>query len=392
VSHDGYLVIDSDLHVVEPFDLWQRYLPARWKDQAPVGSTLGPRDISFKTDGLFPDTQRTDFTARYVDDWGKALGAHMSAVDAEYQFASDDGWGSSSQLEAMNREGIDVGVLFPSRGLFVLGFDIGTGPGRIEPDFATAIAHAYNNWLYDFMDADRQRLLGAAMIAPHDVDGAVSETRRCVEDLGFRTIYLLPGTVGGRPWHHPDYDPLWRTCEELDVPVSFHGGGVDWLTDFGVGHQQYLMMWHTFSHCLGPMAALVSFCAGGVLDRFPNLRAAFLEANCSWAPWLLHRLDEEYEEFTGRHEINLKRLPSKAFVENCYVSVEADEKPAPMYVELLGNDNVVFSTDYPHGDSKFPHAVDTFLAGPLDEESKRKFLWDNCARLYRVNEPATLAT
>ncbi len=113
------------------------------------------------------------------------------------------------------------------------------------------------------------------------------------------------------------------------------------------------------------MAALVSFCGGGVFDRFPHLRAAFLEANCSWAPWLLHRLDEHYDEYVGRYEITLGRKPSEYFVTNCYVSVEADEAPATLYVETFGNDNVVFSTDYPHPDAKFPHAVDAFLAGPL---------------------------
>ena len=292
----------------------------------------------------------------------------------------------------MDLEGIDVAVLFPSRGLFVLGFEIGSGPGHIRPDHAAAIARAYNDWLYDFMGRDRHRLLGAAMIAPHDVDAAVAETRRCVERLGFRTIFLLPGLVGGREWHHPDYDPLWRACEELDVPVSFHGGGPDSLTDFGLGHEQYLMMHHTFSHCLGPMSAMVSFCAGGVLDRFPNLRAAFLEANCSWAPWLLNRLDEHYAEYVGRYEIALRRPPSEAFLSNCYVAVEADEKPATLYVETFGDDNVVFSTDYPHPDSKFPHALETFLASSLGSESKRKFLWDNCARLYRIDESLRTAT
>jgi predicted TIM-barrel fold metal-dependent hydrolase len=379
MSRNGLLVIDSDLHVVEPPDLWERYLPAEWRDQAPIGSTTQPRDIRLVANGPLGSFPRRG-------GWSDALSMHSAPLDHDYQYAIDRGWDAISQLEAMDREGIDVAVLFPSRGLSVLGFDIGTGPSGIAPDHAAAIARAYNDWLHDFMEYDRRRLLGAAMIAPHDIDAAVAETRRCVQQLGFRTIFLLPGLVGGREWHHPDYDALWRTCEELDIPVSFHGG-FDNLTDYGLGHRQYLMMHHTFNHCLGPMSALVSFCAGGVLDRFPNLRAAFLEANCSWAPWLLHRLDEHYAEYVGRYEIELRRLPSEAFVANCYVAVEADEKPATFYVETFGDDNIVFSTDYPHPDSKFPHAVDSFLAGSLGPQSKRKLLWDNCARLYRIQDP-----
>ena len=349
MSKDGKFIIDSDFHVMEPWDLWMRYLPERWRGQAPVGSRL-PRDISLVPDLGFPDPARRSWASLpYKIGWSDALASHMAPAFGDYEFALEGDWSPEVHLEAMDREGIDVGVMFPSRGLFVMGFDVGTGPGRLEAEFASVIARAYNDWLDEFIEADRTRMYGADDV-PHDVDAAVRETRRCVEQLGFRTVFLLPGIVGGREWHHPDYDPLWRTCEELDIPVSFHGGGIDHLTDFGVGHEQHLMMWHTFSHCLGPMSALVSFCAGGVLDRFPSLRAAFLQGNCSWAPWLLHRLDEQYDEYVGRHEVKLSRLPSEAFVANCYVAVEADEKTAPLYVQTFGDDNVVFSTDFPHPD------------------------------------------
>ena len=221
------------------------------------------------------------------------------------------------------------------------------------------------------------------MVAPHDVGAAVAETRRCVERFGFRGIFLLPGCVNKRPWHHPYYDPLWATCQELDVTVAFHGGGIDYLTpNFGLEVFEPLMMWHTFSHSLGPMSAVVSMTAGGVFERFPKLRAAYLEANCSWAPWLLYRLDEHYE-WLGKIEAPfLTMKPSAYFKRNCFVSAEADEGPAKAYVEWMGDDNLVFSTDYRHPGCKFPKAVESFLTLPLSEETKRKVLWDNCARMY----------
>jgi predicted TIM-barrel fold metal-dependent hydrolase len=285
----------------------------------------------------------------------------------------------------MDREGIDVAVLFPSRGLFALGLDSSeTAHGRaLSPDLAAAISRAYNNWLYDLCAANRSRLYGAAMVPPHAVDAGVKETRRCVQELGFRSIFLLPGWVNARPWHDPHYDPLWAECQELDVPVVFHGGGPDLLTgDYGQGFRASLMMWHTFAHALGPMSALVSMIGGGVFDRFPRLRAGFLEGNCSWAPWLIYRLEDQYEDYVGRHEIKLRRRVSEYFVQNCFVSVEADEGPVDLYVQRFGDDNVAFSTDYPHPDAKFPHAVDKFLSLPLSDTTRRKFLWDNCARLY----------
>jgi uncharacterized protein len=385
MSHDGFKVIDSDMHIIEPVDLWQRYIDPKFKDGAPIGVNAPmPRSIganlSYGRASQHPDA------LPHMNNWFAALRKHMTPVEHEYEFATRRGYDGVSQLEAMDREGIDVAFMYPSRGLFVLGVDSSETAGTkgIDPALATAIARAYNDWLFDFMTPDRNRMYGAAMVAAHDVKAAAAETRRCVERYGFKAIFLLPGQINKRPWHDSHYDPLWAECQELNIPVGFHGGGPDHLNDFGQGLYDKLMLHHTFSHCLGPMAALVSFVGGGVLERFPRLRAGFLEANCSWAPWLLARLDDHYEEYIGRFEVKLSKLPSEHFRDNCFVSVEADEKPARLLVDWMGDNNVVFSTDYPHPDSKFPHAVEKFLSMPLADEVRRKFLWDNCARLYGI--------
>jgi predicted TIM-barrel fold metal-dependent hydrolase len=131
----------------------------------------------------------------------------------------------------------------------------------------------------------------------------------------------------------------------------------------------------------------VSLTAGGVLERFPKLRVALLEGNCSWAPWLLYRLDEHYE-WVGRYEApDLRMKPSEYFRRNCFLAVEADEETVDQYVERFGDDNLVFSTDYPHADSKYPHAVEAFTHLPLSAASQRKILWDNFSRLYGIEAP-----
>ena len=382
MAKDGFKVIDSDMHVIEPRDLWQRYMSPKFRDRAPVGTDFGPRDIGLLVDCGVPPPSAAD-TAHWVE----MLNAHMSTQGDAYRESIRRGWDAKSQLDAMDREGIDVAVLFPSRGLGAVALDSSeSGAERsISPELATDIARAYNDWLADFCAEDPKRMYGAAMLAPHDVDAAVLELRRCVRDFDFRSVFLLPGWVNERPWHDPHYDRLWAECQDLDVVVSFHGGFTDGSgADYGQGFRKSLLMWHTFSHSLGPMAALVSLIGGGVFDRFPRLRAAFLEGNCSWAPWLIYRLEDHYEDYIGKYEITLERRVSEYFLENCWVSVEADERPADLYIERFGDDNVVFSTDYPHADAKFPHAVDKFLTLPISDESKRKFLWDNTARLYRI--------
>lgn len=109
-----------------------------------------------------------------------------------------------------------IAVLYPSRGLFAL-----TVP-ELDASLAAAIAQAYNDWLYDFCAPDRDRLLGAGMISPFDVEDAISESKRCVEALGFRSVFLRPNIVHDRNWHDPYYEPLWATLEELEVPLGFH--------------------------------------------------------------------------------------------------------------------------------------------------------------------------
>jgi predicted TIM-barrel fold metal-dependent hydrolase len=377
--HDRYQVIDSDLHIVEPLDLWQRYIDPAFRDQAPVGRNFGGRFDTLELPGGRPILCSSEH-------WFKPLRKHMEPIDYRYQFAIKRNWDGVSQLQAMDQEGIDISVLFPTRGLYALAVDLKEKCdwGYTAP-LAAAIARAYNDWLYDFCAPDRKRLLGAAMVAPHDVSAAAAEVKRAVSELGFRAVFLLPGMINGRPWHDRYYDPLWAECERLNVPVAFHGGGNDQLTDFGLGLARFEQaLWHTFSHSLGPMSAAASMTAGGVFERYPKLIAAFLEANCAWAPWLFGRLDDHIEDYIGRFEFDLPMKPSAYFRRNCFVSVEADEATVSLYIDWFGDDNVVFSTDYPHPDSKFPSATAKFLKLPISEVSKRKILWDNCARLYKI--------
>ena len=113
-----------------------------------------------------------------------------------------------------------------------------------------------------------------------------------------------------------------------------------------------------------------------------NSCVALLEGNCSWAPWLLHRLDEHHEWVGWFEAPDLSKKPSEYFREQCFVSVEVDEETVVHYIDWFGDDNLVFSTDYPHGDSQYPHAVETFRKLPLAEESQRKIVGDNWSRLY----------
>jgi predicted TIM-barrel fold metal-dependent hydrolase len=380
MTKDGWRVADSDMHVFEPPDLWERYIAPEWKHAAPIGLTELRRDMRVKVKSHVLLRLGTIRPSRPGDVW-------KAAHESPYTQAEARGWSPDTQKEAMDAEGLDVAVLYPTRGLFVLGLDTKQmmGTDGLEPEFAAAIARAYNDWLADFCTPNPSRMLGAGMVAPHDVEGAVEEARRCVEDLGFKAIFLAPATVNRRPWHHPAYDPLWAEIQRLDVPISFHGGGQTYLTpDFSLEVLDPLMLWHTFSQPLGIQFVTACFCGGGVLERFPDLRLALLEGNCSWAPWFLYRLDEHYE-WTGWYEApELTMPPSAYFKRNCWISVEADEETVPHFVDTFGDERLIFSTDYPHGDSKFPHAVDAFDKLPLSDDAKARIVSQNWTDLYKI--------
>jgi predicted TIM-barrel fold metal-dependent hydrolase len=150
-----------------------------------------------------------------------------------------------------------------------------------------------------------------------------------------------------------------------------------------VDHPGYRTLSHASVFPLELMLALGSMVLGGVLERFPNLKVAFLEGNCSWLPWWLYRLDDQWEKFGAGEALQLREKPSTYFLRQCFISIDADEHLAADTLKRLGDDNVVFSTDYPHPDSAFPHAVEELLSlEGISAHSKKKILWDNCARLY----------
>src|SRR5712671_5792436 len=159
-------------------------------------------------------------------------------------------------------------------------------------------------------------------------------------------------------------------CKPLHV--GFHEGAGAQLRQVGEQFGSNGMLRHVFCHPVEQMMAAASFCGGGILERHPNLRAAFLEGNCSWLPFLMWRMDEHWERTGDVHAPELKMAPSKYWKRQCFASAEADEEPVKYVIDYIGNGGLVFSTDFPHGDSKFPTAVERFLQIDLPDEDKRK--------------------
>jgi uncharacterized protein len=230
----------------------------------------------------------------------------------------------------------------------------------------------------------------------HDVATAAEEARRCVKELGAVAVIGTPNPVHGQHLHDEACEPLWRELEALDVPIGFHPTGNSSLKDdMGqryVGHANFFPIAHAIRNPVELMGAIASMTTGGVLERHPKLRCAFLEGTAGWLDWWLWRLDDHWEKYGPGCEYQLTMPPSEYFKRQCYIALDVDEEPAVDVVNKMGAEYFVVSSDYPHSDGAFPEAIGQFLGLALTDEQRRKILWDNCARLYRIERPAAPLT
>jgi predicted TIM-barrel fold metal-dependent hydrolase len=229
-------------------------------------------------------------------------------------------------------------------------------------------------------------------VAMHEIPAAIEEARRCVRDLGAVGIIGTPNPVNGQHLHDEACEPLWSALEQLDVPIGFHPTGNTSLKDDAgrryVGHANFHPIAHAIRNPVELMGAIASMTTGGILERHPRLRCAFLEGTAGWLHWWLWRLDDQWEKFGPGCEHQLSMPPSEYFKRQCYIALDVDEEPAVDVVNKMGADYFVVSTDYPHSDGAFPEAMEQFFGLPFGAEVRRKILWDNCARLYKIDTPA----
>jgi len=401
MARDGYLIMDSDLHMMEPDDLWARYLDEPYRQNPP--RFFGAHQAKL---GENKDDKGNADNIMGMEIQGLAIPAHAAQTGAtissrelrrrsrarhpHFQVARARGFDAGSTLTAMDIEGIDVAVMYGTRGRQVLCHD------DLKPNYAAALARAYNNWAADYCKTDPMWLKFAAQVAMHDVKSAVEEARRSVTELGAVAIVGTPNPVNGQHLHDEACEPLWDVLEELDVPIGFHPTGNTALKDDAgrryVGHANFHPIAHAIRNPVELMGAIASMTTGGIMERHPKLRAAFLEGTAGWLYWWLWRLDDQWEKFGPGCERSLSMLPSEYFRRQCYIALDVDEEPAVDVVNKMGAEYFVVSSDYPHSDGAFPEAIEQFLGLPLGDEQRRKILWDNCARLYGIEIPAASLT
>ena len=366
-------VVDCDSHVMEPPDLWEKYIEPRFRDRA----------IRIATDADGLETLLIDNQPLLKGVLGGLGGANLPRqslfVPGQIKYA--EGCPPASYLpeervRLLDEWGVDAGVLFPTVGIL---WDVA------ENDLASAYARAYNDWLNDFASRARARVIPIAHLALQDPTAALVELRRCLK-LGFKGIFLAPEPINGRRFSHPDFDPIWHECEEAQIPVCLHvivrfNRGPGLLGNF----YQPGDFRAVYGFALGGFAqvvpAVMTMVADGLFDRFARLKVLCVEAGCGWAPYIMDRMDQKYELLGWSFPTRLK--PSDYFRRNIWVVAEPQERTIGSVMDLLGEDRVLWGSDFPHIDSNLeaPHLVRA-SAEALSLDRQRKLLGANARSVF----------
>jgi predicted TIM-barrel fold metal-dependent hydrolase len=367
----SYRLISSDSHVIEPADLWQTRIDAKYRNLAPY---LAHEE---KTDQWYAEGN-----VKYG-----IIGASMQAgerfenprnitFEGRYSDGPLGGQDPHAHVKDMDSDGVSGGVLYPTMGLFFLSIQ--------DSGLLSAICRAYNDWLAEFCAPYRNRLKGMAMLNIDNVGDGVAELRRCAK-LGLAGAMIPIRPLLNR-YDHPIYEPLWAAAQDLDMPLSFHTGTLRWQkTDGPVDplRSDPIQMATNDQHLRNSLAAII---LSGVFERFPKLIVGAAEFEICWAPYLIRRLDNIYSERAAGlrgHRYKGSVLPSDFFRSNTFISFQEDNIGIQLR-SFIGVDNLMWGSDYPHAESTFPRSreiVDRLLDG-VPQEEKAKIAGANTARVF----------
>jgi uncharacterized protein len=376
-ARSDHIVIDADGHVCEPVDLWERNLPASMRKR-------GPR-VRLDSSGV----QQVLVEDHVAIPMGLAglgnAGMHKNQDFGNSLRYPDDlhrgGWDPAERLAVMDAEGIDLAVLYCGLGQSLGGFT--------DRELSVACHQVWNDWMADWISANRDRLIGTAVIPMHDPLAAAQEVERA-SGLGLAAGVIRPNPVQGVPLWSPHFDPVYEALAGCNMPLGLHGAG---LFDVdGVSKRMIDLMAMGTHHALilfmDQYLTLAGLVYGGVLERHPDLRVIVLECGGGWIAHWMDRFDEFLEAYDWALPAKLSLAPSEYFRRQCVISFDPGERTMGAMAALAGEDNLIWASDFPHSDAKFPGVVDELIerVEDLPDGQQRKILGSNAARVYRIED------
>jgi len=368
------LILSSDSHVFEPPDLWQTRIDRAFRGRAPrIQRIDGADQIVVEADQVLSGIG-------LISNAGARFEAPETiSGNARFEDVHRGGYDPHQHLADMRLDGVAGEVLYPSQGLFYF---------RVaDPALMSAIFRAYNDWLAEFCRTDPARLKGIAMINLDDVGPAIGELERAAR-LGLAGAMITEYPLEDRRYDRPEYEPFWAAAEALGMPLSLHTATRRQGKIRGAGAKTLRDASSRATKAFYPALSMCDMIFSGVFERHPKLTLAIVEFELSWAPHLLTTMDYTYRE---RHEEAIYRFqdglrPSDFFHRNVVLSFQEDAVGIRLR-DVIGVDNMMWGSDYPHSESTFPRSrkiLAEILAG-VSEDEQARIVGGTTARVYRFD-------
>jgi predicted TIM-barrel fold metal-dependent hydrolase len=381
VSLEG--AIDCDGHILEPPNLWEKYLEPRYRDRAIRIKKDDEGWEYFEFDGKPSRLSPKGFPGILG-----AMGQPDILPSPERTFLAGAPFGSmdaKERLERIEGEGLAKAILYPTVSLL--------WECEIEdPEISAAYCRAYNRWIIDFCSESAGRLVPIAHLSGTDPAEATKELERAVKD-GCKGAFFAPFTWTRKSHGHPDYDAVWAAAQDLDVPIAIHPTfepiRFTHLTRFDdlVPTEPIDFSWYLdVLVAQGMQQAFVSLFHYGVFERFPHVKVVVLESQAGWIGYLLDRMDAVFDGPLA-HSTQLKEKPSTYFKRQCWISADPDEKALQKLIEFVGSDKFFWASDFPHPDhsDQYMPALKRLVA-PLSQTARQRIIGANVAEVYKLGQ------
>lgn len=367
-SANKYLIVSADTHVNEPTDVWSARLPQALVERLPRIEV----DEQGQKWQVTPGLRRTK------------LVFHEDEGDDEDKLRVKAGRSAEQIVADMDRDGVDLQIAFPNRGLTIAGIG--------DPSLVYPMAAVYNDWLEETFRPVGDRVIPMAVLPTSDLEMTLAELDRIARKNFFRGVMAPNKPIYGPPnvadpnYNLPMFDPLWASLQDKNLTITFHvSTGMDPRGARGDGGAIINYAAHSLTSTVEPVANL---CASGVLERFPKLRFATIEAGIGWVPWLLETMDEAYRKHYLWVRPKLSKLPSEYYLENGFSSFGEDPYGLALAGESRFSDCFMWANDYPHHEGTWPHSAAAIerQMGRLNEKQREKILGGNALRCFQLQD------
>ncbi len=386
LSMDDVRVVDADTHMTEQHDLWTSRAPASLRDRVPQVARLDGM-ACWCVDGAILGRAGA---GGVVDNQGNKGRSFEGLYEWEIDRAHKASYDPKARIELMDELGVHAQVVFP--GVVGLG---GQGLADVVKDVALrqACLEIFNEASAEIQAESGNRLLPMALLPAWDIPASVREVQKA-HDMGLRGVNLTsdPQDLGAPDLADPAWDPVWEACSSLGMPVHFHiGASLTTMNYFGTypwpSHDDdtKLAIGGTLLF-IGNARVVVNIICSGMLDRHPDLKIVSVESGAGWIPFILEALEYEMDENAPGLRARLSLTPKEFFRRNIYATMWFERTDLTPLVRQVGEDNILFETDFPHPTCLFPAPLDTAARNmaELSPVARRKILGENALKLYRL--------